>query len=405
MAKEKNGERSALRRTKGPGSVFRDANSVWHYRMAMPADPVTGKRRIIEAKGKVKSETCARFEAKLAEYERLGRIPSKNSPYLRDWLERWLTDIASRIKPRVFETYRSECHAIAGAIGVVRLERLAPEHVRLMLDTLAPGRSGKTLADYRIRLRQALAAAMREGLIQSNPVDLTEPPRIEPPRIEPNDTAILAPGQPIDAIKAAEVDDPDGMWRLMFRLTFATGMRQAERFAVAPEQLITRNGIHGIQVDRELQHYNGDNTPPEWLRARQLTPHMWIAPPKSRKSIRFVPIDTTLWLDLKTWATEHRIPDGQPIFTRKGHTLTNPVERRLWIKALQAAGLPYVTIRSARHFYATQLAAGGASEDARKAIIGHTKISVTAGYTHWRPEDLAALAGEARAAIGESAVV
>ncbi|MFQ8700463.1 tyrosine-type recombinase/integrase [Bifidobacterium breve] len=118
-----------------------------------------------------------------------------------------------------------------------------------------------------------------------------------------------------------------------------------------------------------------------------------------------MPIDTTLWLDLKTWATEHRIPDGQSIFTRKGHPLTNPVERRQWIKALQAAGLPYVTIRSARHFYATQLAAGGASEDARKAIMGHTKISVTAGYTHWRPEDLAALAGEARAAIGESAVV
>ena len=118
-----------------------------------------------------------------------------------------------------------------------------------------------------------------------------------------------------------------------------------------------------------------------------------------------MPIDTTLWLDLKT--SGHRTPDPRRAIhlTRKGHPLTNPVERRQWIKALQAAGLPYVTIRSARHFYATQLAAGGASEDARKAIMGHTKISVTAGYTHWRPEDLAALAGEARAAIGESAVV
>lgn len=400
MAKEKNGGRNARRRTKGSGSVFRDANGVWHYRMAMPADLATGKRRIIKAKGKVKSETCARFGAKLAEYERLGRIPSKNSPYLRDWLERWFTDITSRVKPRVLETYRSECHAIAGAIGAVRLEQLAPEHVRLMLDTLAPGRSGKTLANYRIRLRQALAFAMREGLIQSNPVDLTEPPRVEP-----NDTAILAPGQPIDAIKAADVEDPDGMWRLMFRLAFATGMRQAERFALAPEQLVTRDGIHGIQVDRELQRYNGDVTPPEWLHARQLAPHMWIVPPKSRKGIRFVPIDTTLWLDLKTWATEHRIPDGQPIFTRKGHPLTNPVECRQWIKALNAAGLPYVTIRSARHFYATQLAANGASEDARKTIMGHTKISTTAGYTHWRAEDLAALADEAREAIGEPAGV
>lgn len=194
----------------------------------------------LKAKGKAKSETRARFEAKLAEYERLGRIPSKNSPYLRDWLERWLADITPRVKPRVLETYRSECHAIAGAIGAVRLEQLAPEHVRLMLDTLAPGRSGKTLANYRIRLRQVLAFAMREGLIQSNPVDLTEPPRVEP-----NDTAILAPGQPIDTIKAADVEDPDGMWRLMFRLAFATGMRQAERFALAPH------------VDRAAQKQDG----------------------------------------------------------------------------------------------------------------------------------------------------
>lgn len=305
--------KAVRRRTKGSGSVYRDARGNWHYAMTLPPDPATGRRRRIEAKGKIKSETRARFEAKLAEYERLGRIPSKNSPYLRDWLERWLTDITPRVKPRVLKTYRSECHAIAGAIGAVRLEQLAPEHVRLMLDTLAPGRSGKTLANYRIRLRQALAAAMREGLIQSNPVDLTEPPRVEP-----NDTAILAPGQPIDAIKAADVEDPDGMWRLMFRLAFATGMRQAERFALAPEQLVTRNGIHGIQVDRELQRYNGAIQPPEWLHARQLAPHMWIVPPKSKMGIRFVPIDTTLWLDLKTWATEHRIPDGQPIFTRKG---------------------------------------------------------------------------------------
>lgn len=143
MAKEKNGGRNARRRTKGSGSVFRDANGVWHYRMAMPADLATGKRRIIKAKGKVKSETCARFGAKLAEYERLGRIPSKNSPYLRDWLERWFTDITSRVKPRVLETYRSECHAIAGAIGAVRLEQLAPEHVRLMLDTLAPAEAAR----------------------------------------------------------------------------------------------------------------------------------------------------------------------------------------------------------------------------------------------------------------------
>lgn len=72
--------KAVRRRTKGSGSVYRDARGNWHYAMTLPPDPATGRRRRIEAKGKIKSETCARFEAKLAEYERLGRIPSKKQP-------------------------------------------------------------------------------------------------------------------------------------------------------------------------------------------------------------------------------------------------------------------------------------------------------------------------------------
>ena len=61
------------------------------------------------------------------------------------------------------------------------------------------------------------------------------------------------------------------------------------------------------------------------------------------------------------------------------------------------------TIRSARHFFSTHLAEAGAPEDARKAMMGHAKISTTAGYTHWSAASLAALADKARQAVGESA--
>ncbi|PKU96178.1 Integrase [Bifidobacterium pseudolongum subsp. globosum] len=57
-------------------------------------------------------------------------------------------------------------------------------------------------------------------------------------------------------------------------------------------------------------------------------------------------------------------------------------------------------MRSARHFFSTALAETGAADDARKAIMGHAKIATTAGYTHWTPERLAALADEARDAVG-----
>jgi site-specific recombinase XerD len=53
-----------------------------------------------------------------------------------------------------------------------------------------------------------------------------------------------------------------------------------------------------------------------------------------------------------------------------------------------------VTIRSARHYFATQLAIAGASEDARKSIMGHVDIGTTAGYTHWNAKALADITGK-----------
>ena len=77
--------------------------------------------------------------------------------------------------------------------------------------------------------------------------------------------------------------------------------------------------------------------------------------------------------------------------------------RRRWKRSLEDAGLPYVTIRSARHFFSTHLAEARAPEDARKAMMGHAKISTTAGYAHWSAASLAALADKARQAVSEPA--
>ena len=76
------------------------------------------------------------------------------------------------------------------------------------------------------------------------------------------------------------------------------------------------------------------------------------APPKkSRKGIRFIPIEQYLWDGLQDWIRDYKIGDEDLVFTRKGWPLTNPVERRRWSMALEEAGLPYVTIRSARHYW------------------------------------------------------
>lgn len=70
-------------------------------------------------------------------------------------------------------------------------------------------------------------------------------------------------------------------------------------------------------------------------------------------------------------------------------------ERYNWNKALEAAGLPPVTIHSARHWTASMTARANMPDDARTAIMGHTSISMTNHYTHRDTASLAKLLGQA----------
>lgn len=81
-----------------------------------------------------------------------------------------------------------------------------------------------------------------------------------------------------------------------------------------------------------------------------------------------------------------------PIFTV---SIRRDNEEKRWRRALETAGLPYVDIYSARHWLATELAAAGAGEEERTAIMGHTDIHTTSVYTHWRERLLAETLEEA----------
>ena len=191
-----------------------------------------------------------------------------DTPTVDLYLDRWLHQTANRVKPRVLDTYRSECNAIRSVIGGMRLDRITPETIEAMCDELATTRSGKTVHNIYIRTKQILNHAVRDKLIPINPALAAIPPRYEPA-----DTIILQPGQPAAAIHAAhdpkprkrdtlhdDQDDHD-MWALMFDLAFATGMRQAERFAITPSELVTRDGIHGIEVRWQLQQLPDGSKP------------------------------------------------------------------------------------------------------------------------------------------------
>jgi integrase len=402
MAKKKD-----HRRTKGSGSVSTDTRGYTVYRLELPADPVTGKRRHRTFTAKDPNKAKEKYTEAKKKLIATGVLPSTNTPHLKDWLERWLEEFKRpNVKPRVWESYRSDCRNITNSIGAVRIGDLTAAHVRKLEKDITSTRSSKTALNAYRRLSNALDDAVGEGLIEANVCA-----RCDPPRVEANPTVILDAGQPVRLIQAAssasgEVkrkrgqnkwpDSPedDAMWGLMWRLAFETGMRQGERFALTPADLVEVDGTPAIHVCHELQRYSKGAVIPSWLKAEPITKGIWMVPPKSKKGERIVPVSKALWDDLSKWATDHELKPKDLIFTRKGQPLTNTVERRRWYRALEKAGLPRVTIRSARHYFATQLAIAGASEDARKSIMGHVDIGTTANYTHWDAKALADITGK-----------
>ena len=49
------------------------------------------------ARGRTKAVALKRLKDKKLEYERSGRMPSQTTPYLKDWLDRWLDEIVNRV--------------------------------------------------------------------------------------------------------------------------------------------------------------------------------------------------------------------------------------------------------------------------------------------------------------------
>lgn len=397
------------RRTKGAGSIFRDTAGTWHFRKSMGVDPVTGKTRRIEARGRTKSEARERFERKVADYERTGVISAGTSPRLADYTERWLADYATRVKPTTYRTRAGRLKACNEYLGQVRLTDLTPEHIRTCMRSLGERLAPTTLKDHYVSLKMVLDQAELDGLIPLDPCR-----KVKPPRVEQDPVRILGPDQPRQLIATvpslphathgpADSQDDLELWALLFELAFTTGLRPGERRGLTPDELETRGGVCGIFVRHQLQDLGtpGRVEIPKWLDATHIWGTQWLTTPKTRAGQRFIPLPEGLWGRL--WARIGRMhidPHDLVFRTHLGRPVSGSNERRHFKKALATAGLPDVKLYSARHWTATMTALADMPDDARIAIMCHTDPAITLRYTHRGTASLAQLMADAIPDLG-----
>jgi integrase len=111
-----------------------------------------------------------------------------------------------------------------------------------------------------------------------------------------------------------------------------------------------------------------------------------VAPPKSKKSTRTVPVGQVVLDVLAAYLAEH--PSEEWLFLKEsGDPLDYQAWQKVWLPTRKAAGSDMDT-HDLRHFFASALIAGGASVKQVQLVLGHSSPMITLRYyAHLWPGD------------------
>ncbi|XVU27137.1 site-specific integrase [Actinoplanes sp. CA-054009] len=208
------------------------------------------------------------------------------------WLTQWVENIAA---PAVRETtmvgYRSAVykHLISG-VGAHRLEKLEPEHLKLLYAAVirrgsAPGTAHQT----RRTVKTALNVAVRRGHLARNVARLAKPPRLDEQEIEP---FTVAEAQRLLEVAAEKRNG------VRFALALALGLRKGEALGLKWRRIDLEKGP--LRTPRQLQRHrwqHGCGDPNECgTRLHKTTPcspncrrHQPACPPCARRTASSTP--------------------------------------------------------------------------------------------------------------------
>lgn len=373
-------------------------HGTWGFSVSLPGPD--GRPKMVRRYG---FATAAEAQAALDELkERARRGVTATDITVADWLQQWLT----RKRDITASTHRSYAthvrNHIAPVIGRIQLADLRVTHVSEMLAEV-PG-SDATRQRVRATLRSALADAVREGLVPSNPAALVKIPSGRRPRAlvwteervrqwretgeRPSPVMVWTPAQLGQFLDHAQDDRLYALWHLIAH----RGLRRGEAC-----------GLEWGDIDFEARTLTV---------RRQLVQVGWEvveAPPKSDAGNRTIALDTGSVEALRAHRRrqlEERMllgeawTDSGKVFTREDGVPLHPASvsdrfRRL----VDEAGLPPVRLHDLRHGAASLMLAAGVPMKVVQETLGHSSSALTADtYTSVYPE-VAAEAAEAAAAL------
>lgn len=281
---------------------------------------------------------------------------------------------------RTYESFIRD-HFESSALGVTAINTVSRNDVILFVQDLRKkGLSPKSIKNLHGFLSASFKTAILDGLMASNPCAGVQLPKVT---VGGDTMRLLSHG---DFQRLYDSMNPAFKPFILFLVS--TGLRWGEATALTVGDLNLRSVPATVRVNKA------------WVRGGNSS---WsVGPPKTRKSIRTVPVGAGLQAVLLP-LTEERKAD-ELLFTNSygRRILQSSFWEGPWSTAVRKAGLGFTPrVHDLRHTAASWLIADGASLMQVQAVLGHESITTTIDrYSHLMPDDQLKTAAVADKAIG-----
>jgi integrase len=313
-----------------------------------------------------------------------------DNSYLGEIMHLWLFEVIKmKVKPTSFERYEGifRNYIKSSDLYGIKMNKLTTLQIQRFYNNLYE-KDKKTSASIKYLnklLKSFLSYAVEEGYILRNPCN----------------SKIIIPGAKDRVEAEIEIFTPEEIKTLrqslkghdlecLILLALGTGLRQGELLALTWDDIdLKNNEIDVTKTIKRTKIFDNDGN----LKGHEII----IQPPKSKSSIRVVPIPSNLIKILKSHELKQKknkikfgdiySKDNLVFATETGNSLSTKNIFMSYKNLLIKAKISHKKFHALRHTYATQLFEKGEPLKTVQTLLGHGDISITSNiYTHVMPK-------------------
>jgi integrase len=356
------------------GQIIRRGEDTWTVRIFLGRE-ADGKRKYFNKTIRGPKKDAQKWLTSKLREKDLGQFVEPASMSLNTYLDQWLEEVARfKVRLATFDGYEAKLKVhVRSGLGSKRLCDLQAYDIQKVYNgMMRAGLSAKTVRHVHNVLSPALKQAVKWKLIQQNPCELCELPRIIKKEMQcftPEETAIFLEHARTDTYYAA------------FVLALETGMRPEEYLGLQWRDIDFEQSRLSVRRALVLQKGGG------FVFTEPKTPQSRRSIPLSASAVGVLKVHRRVQLESRMKINgayeDHNLVFPSEIGTP---TLYGNLDRRHFKKIIKTAGLRKIRLYDLRHTMATLLLSKGVNPKIVSERLGHSSIGLTLDtYSHVLP--------------------